>query len=101
MGRSLIANFKSDLFLARVRQGLGEKHPALTVCQAHTAVAALVRSWWLTGRASTKLIEHAAQTNQHWQRRNTTARSIHTRKTREKLRRLGIKLNALIRCKWP
>jgi len=47
------------------------------------------------------LIEHTASTIQHWQQRNATARKSHRKKIIEKLHRLGITLNKLIRCKWP
>ena len=42
--RHLILSCVSYLFLARVRQEWGGKNPELTVCQVHTAMAALVRS---------------------------------------------------------
>lgn len=67
----------------------------------HRAVGALVQSWWLNGRASAKLIEQTASTTAHWQQRNAAARKYHTKRTRKKLREIGIKLNDLIRCKWP
>lgn len=67
----------------------------------HIGVSALVRSWWLNGRATTILFERAAATIQHWQRRNAAARRGNTKKTRQKLRRLGIKLTKIIQCKWP
>lgn len=71
------------------------------MCQVHTAVGALVRSWWLNGRASTALIEQTAREIQHWQQRIAAARKSHTKQKRKKLRELGIKLKDLIRCKWP
>ena len=46
--RHLIISAVSYLFLARVRQHWGKKNPELTVCQLHTAMAALVRSWGLS-----------------------------------------------------
>jgi hypothetical protein len=73
----------------------------LTVCQIHRALGALVRSWWLSGRASPALIEDAAKTIQHWQQRNATARHFHIQRTRKKLRQNGIQLKDCIRCKWP
>ena len=81
--------------------GCGKKNPELTVCQVHTAIGALVQSWWLSGHASTTLIEHTATVIQHWQKRNAAARKSHTKRTRKKLRNIGIYLKDLIRCKWP
>ena len=71
------------------------------MCQVHDAVAALVPSWWLNGRASPTLIQHAAETIRHWQQRNATARKYHRKRTLNKLRKNGFVLNKLIRCKWP
>ena len=67
----------------------------------HIAAAALVRSWWLDGVLRTAVVEQAAATIQHWQRRLAAARKSHIRQTRRKLRKLGIYLKDLIRCKWP
>jgi hypothetical protein len=67
----------------------------------HTAVAALIRSWWLNSRASTALIEQTAKKIQYTQQRNATARKSHSKQTRKKLRKIGIKLKDLVRCKWP
>ena len=71
------------------------------MCQVHIAVAALVRSWWLRGALCTALIEEAAQEIRHWQRRIAAARESHIKRTRKKLRKMGIYLKDLIRCKWP
>jgi hypothetical protein len=71
------------------------------VCQVHVAAAALVRSWWLSGALCTALIEAAANEIQHWQQRNAAARKSHIKRTRRKLREIGIYLKDLIRCKWP
>lgn len=71
------------------------------MCQVHTAVAALVQSWWLSGQASDALIEGAARKIQHWQHRNAAARKYHTKRTRKKLRKMGIYFKDLIRCTWP
>jgi len=60
-----------------------------------------VRSWWLSGRASTTLIEATAKTIQHWQQRIAATRKCHTKGKRKKLRKMGIYLKDLIRCKWP
>ena len=99
--RHLILTSVSYLFMASVREKLRKKNPELTVCQVHTAVGSLVRSWWLNGRASAALIQATARTIQHWQQRNATARRCHIKRTRKKLRQLGIYLKDLIRCKWP
>ena len=69
--------------------------------QVHVAVAALVRSWWLSGALCTALIEEAANEIQHWQHRNAAARKSNIKRTRQKLRKKGIYLKDLIRCKWP
>ena len=71
------------------------------MCQVHRAVSALVQSCCLAGDASDALLERTANTIQHWQRRNRAARTQHIRRTRKKLRRLGMTLKDLIRCKWP
>lgn len=71
------------------------------MCQVHDAVAALMPSWWRSGRASQELIEHTARTIQHWQQRNASARKAHRKRTLRKLRKNGIVLKDLIRCKWP
>jgi hypothetical protein len=67
----------------------------------HTAAAALVQSWWLNGELCTALIEDAAQTIRHWQERLAAARQSHIKRTRKRLRKMGIFLKDLIRCKWP
>jgi hypothetical protein len=61
----------------------------------------LVQSWWLKGALSTALIEQAAKDIRHWQQRLAAARKSHTKQTRRKLRKMGIFLKDLIRCKWP
>lgn len=71
------------------------------MCQVHTAVAALVRSWWLSGALCAALIEEAAREIRHWQQRIAAARKSHIKRTRKKLREMGIYLKDLIRCKWP
>jgi hypothetical protein len=64
------------------------------------AVGALMQSWWLSGRVSAKLIERTAEKIKHWQQKNAKARIAHTKTTRRKLRKIGIKLTKIIRCKW-
>ena len=98
--RHLILSAVSYLFLARVRQEGGENQE-LTVCQLHTATAALVRSWWDSGRAACdRLLERTAAKIRHQQRRNAQARKSHTKAARRKLRELGIRLTDLPRCTW-
>jgi hypothetical protein len=70
------------------------------VCQVHTAVGALMPSWWLNGRASAKLIESTAEIVQYHQQRNAETRKFHIKATRKKLRRIGVQLSQCIRCKW-
>jgi hypothetical protein len=73
----------------------------LTVCQLHSALAALVRSWWLNGeRTPRKVIEKIVKKLARTQRRNAAARKSHTKQTRRRLRELGIKLTELKRCQW-
>ncbi|OHB83579.1 MAG: hypothetical protein A2V98_10245, partial [Planctomycetes bacterium RBG_16_64_12] len=64
----------------------------MTVCQVHVAAAAVVRSWWLDGRASKPLYEQAANEIARAQKRNAQARKSHDKATRRKLRALGIRL---------
>jgi hypothetical protein len=71
------------------------------VCQVHAAVGSLIRSWWLSGRASQALLDDTARTIQHWQQRNAAARQSHTKRTLKKLQKNGIFLKDLIQCKWP
>jgi hypothetical protein len=47
------------------------------------------------------LIEDTARIIQHWQQRNAAARQCHIKRTRKILRKMGIYLKDLIRCKWP
>jgi hypothetical protein len=71
------------------------------VCQLHSALAALVRSWWLNGeRTPSEVIEKTAKQIARTQKRNATARKSHTKRTRRRLRELGIKLTELKRCRW-
>jgi hypothetical protein len=70
------------------------------VCQVHTAVAAVIRSWWLDDVAAQPLFAQAAKEIQHSQARNAQARKSHTKATRRKLRALGIKLTETKRCRW-
>ena len=75
--------------------------PGLTVCQLHTVMAALVRSWGLTSRRSKEqVLEKAAKKITWAQRRNAAARKSHVKRTRRMLRELGIKLTGQERCRW-
>jgi hypothetical protein len=60
-----------------------------------------VRSWWLSGAVCAALIEAAATDIQHRQQRIAAARKSHIKRTRKKLRKMGIDLKNLIHCKWP
>jgi SRSO17 transposase len=59
--RHLILSAVSYLFLSRVREEWGKKIPELTLDQVHDAVAGLIESWWLNGRASPRLLERLAE----------------------------------------
>ena len=72
----------------------------MTECQVHTAIAALIPSWWLGQRPSRKLMERTAEEMRYTQKRNAAARKGHTKATRKKLRMLGIKLTEVPRCSW-
>ena len=96
--RHMIISAVSYLFLARMRQRFGGKNPELTECQVHTALAALIPSWWLGQRPSKALLEKTAAKIARTQWRNALARECHTKRTRERLRELGIKLTDLHRC---
>ena len=72
----------------------------MTECQVHTAIAALIPSWWLEQRPSKKLLERTAEEIRRTQARNAAARKSHTKATRKKLRALGIKLTETPRCAW-
>jgi hypothetical protein len=71
------------------------------VCQLHTATAALIRSWWVNDQpASDRLLEKTAAKITYKQQRNAQARKSHTKATKRKLRKLGIRLTELPRCTW-
>ncbi len=72
----------------------------MTVCQVHTAVAALIPYWWLEQRPSRKLLERTAAELERTGKRNASARKSHTKAMRKKLRSLGIKLTEIPRCAW-
>jgi hypothetical protein len=62
------------------------------VCQVHTAVAASIPFWWLGLSSPKKLLERTAGEIVRGQRRDAAAREGHTRRTRRRLREIGIKL---------
>jgi hypothetical protein len=66
----------------------------------HTAIAALIPSWWLNLCPPQELLERTSAEIERAQRRNAAARKGHTKRTRRRLRELGIKLTELPRCKW-
>jgi len=70
------------------------------VDQVHDAVAGLIESWWLNGRVSARLLERLAEKIQDTQRQNAKARRSHEKRTRRRLRQLGIKLTQIERCWW-
>jgi hypothetical protein len=72
----------------------------LTVCQVRTAMSALVRSLWLSGRCGTRLLEQTAKDLRYTQARRAQARKSHTKATRRKLHTAGVRLTPLIRCRW-
>ncbi|MBI3462546.1 MAG: hypothetical protein HY000_05720 [Planctomycetes bacterium] len=65
------------------------KNPEITLCQVHTAVAALLRACGLPPRSAAPLIAQAAKEITWTQKRKTQARQSHTKATRRKLRRLA------------
>ena len=71
------------------------------MCQLHTAMAALVQTWFLrNSTTSERVLDKAARKIDYHQRRNANARKSHTKTTRRKLRELGIKLTEIPRCQW-
>ena len=98
--RHLILSAVSYLFLSRVQEELGEKIPELTVDQVHDAVAGLIPWWWRGSRVSTRFLETLAKEIQDTQRENAKSSRSHNKRTRRKLRELGIKLTRIERCRW-
>ena len=72
----------------------------LTECEIYTAVAALIPFWWLDLSPPRKLLERTSAEIERTQRRNALAKRCHTKRTRQRLHDLGIKLTGLPRCKW-
>jgi len=62
-------------------------------------VAGLIESWWLNGRVSARLLEKLAEKIQDTQQKNAKSRRSHEKRTRRKLRQLGIKLTCTERCR--
>jgi hypothetical protein len=64
-------------------------------------MAALVRSWGISEpREVEKQLAKAAAKTKYTQRRIAQARKSHTKTTLKKLKRLGIDLAKLKRCRW-
>jgi len=98
--RHLMISAVSFLFLARMRQDLGKKNPEVTKCQVQTALGALIPCWWLDQRPSAKLLVRTAEEIRQNQHKNAEARQSHIKRTRKRLRELGIKLTEITRCRW-
>jgi hypothetical protein len=77
------------------------KNPEPTVCQLHTAMAALVRLWGLPfPTARGEVLQKAAAKIRYTQHRKAQARKSHWRQALERLRQFGITLFELKRCTW-
>ena len=64
-------------------------------------MAAVVTSWSLPDKRSQEVVlEKAARKITRAQQRNAMARRCHTKRTRQELRKLGIRLTKLKRCHW-
>jgi hypothetical protein len=84
--RHLILSAVSSLLLVRARQEWDGENPELMVCQRHTAMAALVRSWGLSShRSKERLMAKSARKIAWAQRRNARARKSHEKRTRQRL----------------
>jgi hypothetical protein len=64
-------------------------------------MSAVVRGLWLSGRCGARLLERTAEELEYTQARRAQARKSHTKATRRKLHAAGVRLTALIRCRWP
>jgi hypothetical protein len=84
-----LSKWDEDRMRDRLQQMVAQEHPS-----PH-AVGGLVQSWWLNGRASAPLIDHIAEKIQSTQPDNAKAQRSHTKRTRRKLRRFGIRLTQL------
>jgi hypothetical protein len=63
-------------------------------------VAALIPFWWWNVSPVKEVLERTAAKIKRAQRRNAAARTSHIKRTRRRLRKSGIKLTNLPRCKW-
>ena len=63
-------------------------------------MAAVVRSWWLTGLIGERLVEQTAAELHRTQARVLQAQASHTKATVQNLEAIGIQLNELPRCAW-
>ena len=94
--RHLILSCVSYLFLSRMRQEFGGKNPELTECQIHTAVAALIPFWWLNMSPPEDVAGADLRRDRSERSAGTPlARKCHTKRTRQRLHALGIKLTEL------
>ena len=64
------------------------------------AFAAMVPRWWLRERVPAKLLESTLKRMQDLQRDEAKARRSQIKRTRRKLREIGIKLTKTHRCRW-
>ena len=71
----------------------------MTLCQVRTAANAYLSTQDLPNALRQQRFEHVADNITLQQQRNAKARRSHRKKTREKLRRLGIDFRKLRRCK--
>ena len=78
----------------------GKKNPEVTECQVQTALGALIPCWWLDQRPAAKLLVRTAEEIRQNQHKSAEARQSHIKRTRERLRELGIKLTEIPRCRW-
>ena len=60
----------------------------------------MIPFWWLSLSPPKMLLERVSAEIQRAQRRNAVARRCHAKRTRRRLRELGIRLTELPRCKW-
>ncbi len=80
---------------------MGGKKTELTLCQLHLAIAALARSWGISGPKEVgKQPAKDAAKIRYAKRRNAQARRSHTKTTLKKLKRLGIDLAEVKHCRW-
>lgn len=63
-------------------------------------MSALVQSWWLTPKATERLLEKTARTIRYQQTQNTKARASHRQRTIARLHGIGLLLSRLPQCRW-